>query len=105
MGVSNTPWLLPRGNPHNRAICCLTFSMLEKCREGQAYPFLLLYAGLLQAKIFAEVCSCWNSSGILQWISQQPMMLQPHLNFLNTSTVADEAFFDINSDPGYGKDV
>ncbi len=50
------------------------------------------HVGLFLVDLPTEVRSCWNSQCTLQGLSQQPMMIGPCFNFLNTLPWADEYF-------------
>ena len=48
-------------------------------------------AGLLHVEIATEVGICWNNRCTLQWISQQPIMIEHSFNPLNTLPWEDES--------------
>ena len=45
----------------------------------------------IHVDISTEVCTYSNSISILQWISQQPLMIKPRFNFSNIGPLSNEA--------------
>ena len=57
----------------------------------------LQHVNLLYVQISTEVCTCCSSMCTLQMISQQPMVIEPCFNFLNTLAGAGECFCSPNT--------